>query len=174
MNIKELLPDFNAISKTDWSKPQLDTKDKGGIAMLIAAIVMVVAVFMTWTEYNITLYNRQTFSHSVTGISEWYGVFVLIFGLAAVVGVLYNHKSLVFTAAILGLIFGFILASHYPEAKIGGYYTVNSEATWKELVRQPNVKYHHISHTGKSAYMVASLVLAIISFRRIKKSANQE
>ena len=173
MNIKELLPDFNAISKTDWSKPQLDTKDKGGIVMLTAAIFMVVAVFMSWTEYNVTLYDKQTYSESVTGISQWYGAFCLIFGLAAVVGILYNHKSLAFSAAILGIIFGLMLASQYPEAKIGQF-TVNSEATWKELVRRPNVKFHHISHTGQSSYFVASLVLAIMSFRRIKKAAKQE
>jgi hypothetical protein len=94
----------------------------------------------------------------------------LIFGLAAVVGVLYNHKSLIFSAAILGIIFGVFVATNYPEVNFAGR-TVNSAATWNSLVDKPNVKYHNISHIGKSAYFVGSLVLAIMSYRRIKKAA---
>lgn len=169
MNIKSLLPDFNAISKTDWSKPQLDTKDKGGIAIFIAAIVMVIAVFRPWSYYEITTYRGEVFSAEVLGISTWYGVFSLIFALAAVVGALYNHKNLAFCAAVLGIFFGFILASHFPEVNIAGQ-TVNSEASWKALAKRPMVKYHHIKHTGMSMYFIASLVLAIVSFIRIRKS----
>jgi hypothetical protein len=54
MDLKTLLPDFNAIGKTDWSKPQLDTKDKTNLLMFVGAALMVVFVFLSWIKLTAT------------------------------------------------------------------------------------------------------------------------
>ena len=48
MDFKKLIPDFNALGKTDWTKPQVDTKDVFGLATLAAAVLMLVFVFCPW------------------------------------------------------------------------------------------------------------------------------
>jgi hypothetical protein len=178
MKITSLLPDFSAIAKTDWSKPSLDTKDKLSLFALIGAIVMVIAVFNTWTGYNITLHNKQILSAEVSGITTWYGVLCLILALAAVVGCLYGHVKLAFCAAILGIVFSLCFGGGYPEADLfesaKGFWKVNSEASWKELVTRPQVKLHSISRTGCSLYIIASIVVSILTFRKIKKSTPAE
>ena len=54
MDFAKLMPDFNAIGKTNWAKPQLDTKDLIGLAGIIAAGIMIVLVFTPWFGYEVT------------------------------------------------------------------------------------------------------------------------
>lgn len=178
MKISSLLPDFNAIVKTDWSKPVLDTKDKLSLFALIGSIVMVIAVFNTWAGYSITLYNRQTLTADVSGISTWYGVICLILALASVVGCLYGHVKLAFCAALLGLLISLLFSAGYPEAELfeaaPGTWKVDGEASWKELVNRSNVKLHSISRTGGGLYFISSIIVSILTYRKIKKSSPAE
>lgn len=178
MKLSSLLPDFSAIAKTDWSKPQLDTKDKLSLFALIGAIVMVIAVFNSWAEYNITLYNRQSISASVSGISTWYGVLCLICALAAVAGCLYGHAKLAFCSALLGLFICLFFGAGYPEAELfkafPGTWRVDGEASWNELSRRPNVKIASIDRSGHSLYFVFSIVVTILTYRKVKKSLPAE
>ena len=178
MKISSLFPDFNAIVKTDWSKPALDTKDKLSLFALVGSIVMVIAVFNTWAGYNITLHNRQTLTADVSGISTWYGVICLVLALASVVGCLYGHVKLAFCAALLGLLISVLFGAGYPEAELleaaPGIWKVDGEASWKELVDRPNVKLHSISRGGHALYVVFSIIVSILTYRKIKKSTPVE
>lgn len=178
MSIKSLLPDFSAIAKTDWSKLQLDTKDKLSLFALIGSIIMVVAVFRTWAGYNITLYRGDMISASVSGISTWYGVICLVCALAAIVGCLYNHPKLAFCAALVGLVFALFFGVGYPEADLfpafPGAWKVDGEASWKNLVTRPNVKLHSIDRGGHAMYVVFSIIVTILAYRKVKKSTPAE
>lgn len=183
MDLNNFLPDFNAIGKTDWSKPQLDTKDKTNLLMFVGAALMVVFVFLSWIKLNATLEVPLDFMDvdvkiegATMGIKTWYGVCALICGLAAVVGCLYQHVSLTFSAAVLGLVFGIVGYMSFPEVTVtetlvgmgmSETEVVKSLDDWKDGVE--GAKSSDISHLGAILYMVASAIAALIAYKKITK-----
>lgn len=104
MNFKALIPDFGAIGRTDWSKPSVDTKNVWALGAILAAVLMVIFVFLPWFGLDIPFIGPVT----RLGITLWYGIFGFIFALVAICSTLYMHYSLGFWASLLGVIMGLL------------------------------------------------------------------
>lgn len=162
MDFKTFLPDFEALKKTDWAKPQVDTKDKKNLVMLGGAVLMVVFVFLPWASYGalgITVASKL-------GIVTWYGVLAFLCAAAAVVGVLYKHTTLTFCAAALGVLFGLLGIILVPSLTVAGVTLSGSDI--KAAVDASNgVAY--VSHIGAILYLVASVVTGVVAYLKITK-----
>ena len=150
MSFQKLIPDFNAIGKTDWSKPEVDTKDTFNLVSFAGAALMVVFVFLPWCKAS---WGGIT-GDSYLGITTWYGIFGLIMALASVVGVLYKQYQLTFCAALLGIVFGIIGMVVVPDAS----------AEELEIAKALGIE---ISHIGAVLYLIASVVAAVGSYLKI-------
>lgn len=104
MDANKLLPDFNAIGKTNWSKPEMNTKDTLWLVSAIGAFLMFVFLFLPWFGIS----DEDSMGMTRMGISMWPGIFALIGTVAAIVGVLYNHNGLAFCGATLSALFALI------------------------------------------------------------------
>lgn len=162
MDFKQLVPDFQAIGKTEWGKPKVDTKDAVALAGIIAALLMVVFVFLDWFSMGVEK-GPLEISIGRSGISLWYGIIGLIGALAAVVGNLYNHKALAFSGGALGVIMGLIgwfmvpsltfMGVEMPTAKVKEFLEAGAEA----------------SHLGAILFLIAAAVVAVSAFMGIAK-----
>jgi len=152
MDFNKLLPDFNAIGKTDWAKPQVDTKDIMGLVALVGAALMLIFVFLPWCKAT---WLGQT-GDAYLGITTWYGILGFIMALVAVAGSLYKQYSFTFWAAVLGVLFGIIGMIVVPD----------TSAEELELAKMLGVK---VSHVGAILYLVASLVAGAGAFLKATK-----
>lgn len=153
MDLNALLPDFNAIGKTDWSKPEVkfDTKDVPGLAAIGGAALMLIFVFLPWCTVS-----WFGISESSLGITTWYGILGFIMALVAVAGVLYKHYSLTFCAAVVGVIFGIIGMIIVPDSS-------SAEVEMAEALGM------EISHIGAILYLVACVVAGAGAYLKITK-----
>lgn len=103
MDANKLMPDFQAIGKTDFSKPNIDTKDPMWLTTAIGALLMLIFLFLPW-------FGLSAEGESVTrmGIASWAGIFATIGTLAAIFGVLYKQDGMVFCGAALSALFALI------------------------------------------------------------------
>lgn len=162
MDFKTFLPDFEAIKKTDWAKPNLkvDTKDYTALALFAGAALMLIFVFLPWATYA-----DQVDSVSRLGITTWYGIFAFICAAAAVVGVLYNHTELALCAAVLALLFGILGVAIVPEMTYEGK-TLTSERIKEALEKNSKAS---LTHWGAYLYLVASVVTGAAAYLKITK-----
>jgi hypothetical protein len=167
MDFKKLIPDFSAIGKTNWGKPNLDTKNPMWLVMAGAALLMVVFVFLPWQSVSMN-FIITTVSDSVIGLNTWFGLFAFLFALVSVYGVLYNQKQFAFCGALLAAVFALIGCFSVPEFSytIGGW---TETLTPNELKVEIDEGRATLSHLGAILFLVASLVLAGASFLQIKK-----
>jgi hypothetical protein len=170
MDLKTLLPDFNAIGKTDWSKPNFDTKSMNLLSFL-GAVLMVAFVFFSWTK----IVDVDSSEYTKLGVTTWFGILGLVMAIGALVGVLYNHNSLTFSCAALAIVFGIIGIMVIPEMEIEGVTYTADEI--KEIVKNSKEykaqgltnKVVEISHLGAILFTVASAVTAFGAFIKINK-----
>lgn len=109
-------PDFAALGKTDWTKPQLDTKNKQWMIMAIATVVMLITIFLPWfysAGWMQELYEGKTLyeadvTASGSGFSFWYGIMAFIFTLVALASIVYKQYKFFFWATALSAIMGII------------------------------------------------------------------
>ncbi len=164
MDFKKLIPDFNAVARTDWAKPNIDTKDKMWWAMAGAALLMLVFVFVPWqtVEMRNPFGGDESGSVSVLGITTWYGILGLIATIVVVYGILYKSLQFVFCgavlAALLGIIGCFVTAGFTKDG-------VEVTAEMIDLAKMVGAK---VSHIGAILFLLASLATAGISFWQIK------
>ena len=136
MDFNLLKPDFNALGKTDWGKPQVDTKNIVALAGTVAAALMLIFVFCPWfgLEASATVkvaakaISGESADESVTrlGITLWYGIIGFVAAVAALVGHLYNHKALAFCGGVLGALMGLLGMFMYASLSKDGV-TIESE-----------------------------------------------
>ena len=163
--MRKFIPDFRAIGKTSWSKPNLDTRNPFWWAMVGAALLMVVFVFIPW----LTLKSPRI-EVSILGITWWCGILGLAFALVTVYGALYNQKQFVFCGAVLAAVMGLIALLSIPDVTYevkGKEITATSEVIKKGIA----LGVTKASHTGVILFLFASLVAAGASFLQIKKNA---
>ena len=164
MDFKKLIPDFKSVARTDWAKPNIDTKDKMWLAMAGAALLMLVFVFVPWqtVEMRNPFGGDESGSVSVLGITTWYGILGLIATVVVVYGVLYKSLQFVFCgsvlAALLGIIGCFVTAGFTKDG-------VEVTAEMIDLAKMVGAK---VSHIGAILFLLASLATAGISFWQIK------
>ncbi len=161
MDFKKLIPDFNALGKTDWTKPQVDTKDVIGLATLAAAVLMLVFVFCPWFGmWN----DQENDGIARLGITLWYGVLGFIFALVAVGGTLYRQHALTFCASVLCLVMGLLGMVCWASLKENGVEFDGEQL--KQLVELGKAFGAKISivRWGAILYFVCALVTAAGSF----------
>lgn len=173
MDFKTLLPDFEAIKKTDWKKPQVDTKNTKKLAMLICAGLMLVFVFFAWLKLSCSSGNI-TWEGAKMGIATWYGFFAFLCAVVAVAGCVYNHTTLTFCAAVLGILFALIGLMSFPEITISCTYNGKTETeVIKDVDQWENgakmFKTATKSYIGAGLYLFASIGTAVLAFLNIKK-----
>lgn len=152
MSTNKLIPDFNAIEKIDWSKPELNTKDTFSLVSFAGAALMVVFVFLPWCSAS----WEGVAGDSYLGITTWYGILGFIMALVAVVGALYKQNALTFCAAVVGVVFGIVGMVVIP-------YTTSAEV---ELAKAIGIE---ISHVGAILYLIAAVVAAAGSYLKINQ-----
>ena len=162
MDFNKLLPDFNAIGKTDWAKPQVDTKDVMGLVALVGAALMLIFVFLPWCKAT---WLGQT-GEVYLGITTWYGILGLVFALVALYGILYKQIQFVFWGAVLAVVMGLIgWLSMADITVLGREITV---AKIKESLKwDPNA--YTFGHIGAILFFFTSAALAVFSFLQINK-----
>ena len=173
MDFKTLLPDFEAIKKTDWKKPQVDTKNTKKLAMLVCAGLMLVFVFFAWLK--LTANNGVvTYEGAKMGIATWYGFFAFLCAVVAVAGCVYNHTTLTFCAAVLGILFALIGLMSFPEITVSATYRGQTDTEvikdanhWEECAKM--FKTVTTSYVGAGLYLFASIGTAVLAFLNIKK-----
>ena len=145
-----MLPDhltlnFDAILKTDWSKPQLDSKTKKSA---ISPVVMLISVFFPWCSIT---WGGEVLE-SYLGIQTWCGVLALIVAAIALAGTLYKHRSLSFWGAVAGVVFGLFGTVVVPGATAEGLEFAEAMGT-------------DFSHFGAYPYLIASVVTGVIAYK---------
>lgn len=118
MDTNKLIPDFNAIGKTDWSKPQLPQLDKNNILVLVALgglALMFISLFLPWFRIS-----GDGESVSRLGITMWNGILGFIFVVVAAGSILYNHRALALWAAAICIILAFFGFGAIPALTVEG------------------------------------------------------
>lgn len=172
MDYKEFVPDFDAVGKTDWSKPEVDTNDTMSLLALGGAALMLIFVFLPWCTFN----SDITMSVSRLGITTWYGVFGFLLALCAAAGTLYKHYTVTFAAAVCGVIFGLIGMTVVPSFTIfgqtlsGDMVKMGVEAAKAASIFGFGDSYiPTLTHTGAVLFMLASIAAGAGAFLKITK-----
>ena len=110
---KEMKPDFAALSKIDFSKPQIQKDNKMWLILAGCAVAaLIFCFFPAWWEVKAKSYNA---------FGAWYSIFAFLGVLVAVASVLYGQYKLAFWAGIfiaLMALLGFFLAPDADELKV--------------------------------------------------------
>jgi hypothetical protein len=114
--MSKFTPDFAALGNIDWSKPQLDTKNKQWLIMAGAAVVMLITIFLPWFYasgwakeiYQGEVMYKADVTASGNAFCFWYGIFAFIFTLVALVSVAYKQYKFFFWATALSAVMGII------------------------------------------------------------------
>ena len=170
--MKKFIPDFSVIAKTNWGKPNIDTKNKMWLVMAVAAVLMVVFVFIPWETVTVSI-GSMSETGSRLGITTWFGILGLISALGAVYGVFYKNLQFVFCGALLAAVMGLI-----------GWLTIVDVTNNGETMTAEEIKLAtssvgssvasafgakiSVGHIGAILFLVASLVAAGVSFLQIK------
>jgi hypothetical protein len=171
--MSKFIPDFSAIGKTNWSKPNFDTRNPFWWVMVGATLLMVVFVFIPWQTVTVTS-GPISETASRLGITTWFGVLGLLSALLAVYGVLYNQKQFAFCGALLATVWALVGCFTIVDVTKDGV-TVTAEQIEAAIVAANatialkfgvNIS---VGHTGALLFLIASLVLALVSFLQIKK-----
>ncbi len=163
MDFNKLVPDFNAVLKTDWTKPQVE-KNSIGRTGFIASVLMLVFVFLPWFSIQ-----YEDGSAMRSGITLWYGILGFLVGLVAVASNLYNQKALGFWAAVLAVLFAVIGLIVYPSLTEDGV-TLSGEKVKEsiEMAKMFEVEIY-VSRLGAIFYLLASLASGACSFLGLMK-----
>lgn len=112
--LKEMKPDFAALSKIDFSKPQIQKDNKMWLILAGCAVAaLIFCFFPAWLKYDLSFGSDKVYN----AFGAWYGVFAFLGVLVAVASVLYGQYKLAFWAGIfiaLMALLGFFLT---PDAK---------------------------------------------------------
>ena len=156
--MKKFIPDFSVIAKTNWGKPNIDTKNKMWLVMAAAVLLMVVFAFIPWQTVT-----AGSVSVSTLGVATWYGILGLVFALVVVYGVLYNQVKFVFCGAVLAALFGLLGCILIAGCSVDGEsYDAAEIATGVKLAGWK------VSHIGAILFLVASLAAGVVSYLQIK------
>ena len=167
MDFKNLKPDFGAISKTEWGKPQVDTTNLISILGVAASVLMVVFVFCPWFGFEFSAdarallraHGESTADVTRSGITLWYGIIGLFAAIVALFGNLYNNKPFAFWGGAIGAVMGLFGLFMYASLTRNG--DTESAESIKEMVKEgvgDTIRW------GAILYFVCSLVAAATAF----------
>lgn len=156
MDFKDLIPDFDAIKKTNWSQRQFDKSNKLALVAMCAIVLMAILVFLPWFRISHEVGDVTT-TLSRLGITTWYGIFAFIFTIVAAVGVLYNHRALAFWAAVICVILAIIGLVIVPSLSALGV-TIKADVV-KEMIKSGGEEIT-VSRLFNVFYLIAAVVTA--------------
>lgn len=163
MDFKKLTPDFNALGKTNFANPTVDTKNIFGVAALVASLLMVVFVFCPW--FGLAVEGESV---SRLGITLWYGILGFIFALATLCFSLYKHYNFAFFSSLVCVLMGILGMACYASLSKDGE-TLNAEEI-KLFVKAAKMagaeigKDFDVIRWGSILYFLSALVAAAGSF----------
>lgn len=160
MDFKQLLPDFSALSKTDWKSPlatKPNLKELGDLLLCLGTILMVVFLFVPWFKIS---QHGSSVTSGVFG-SAW-NIIGFILTIVALVGLLYDNAQLVFCAAALAAVCAVVSLLTYPSLTENGV-TLNGDEV-KTLV--DTVK-PEVSRLGAILFLISSAAAAVGAYLKI-------
>lgn len=160
MDFKQLLPDFSALSKTDWKSPlatKPNLKELGDLLVCLGAVLMVVFLFVPWFTAGS---GDDAVSSGAFG-SVW-NILGFILTIIALVGVLYDNAQLVFCAAVLAAVCGLISLMTYPSLTEDGV-TLKSDEV-KKFVEASKIE---TSRIGAILFLISSAAAAVGAYLKI-------
>ncbi len=169
MNWKKFLPDFGAITRTNWAQPALGKKNFGEAVMALLALVMLVAVFLPWFHYEYVLVDKTTTleSYNALGITTLWGIFGLVVAIIAAYGILYKQYAYALWAGILAVIFGCLGTGTLVDVEIDeAKAVVLKEAFEEKVLSGQSVP---VSHVGANLFMIAGAFVAALSLVQLLK-----
>lgn len=169
MNWKKFLPDFGAITRTNWAQPALGKKNCGEAVMALLALVMLVAVFLPWFHYEYVLVDKTTTleSYNALGITTLWGIFGLVVAIIAAYGILYKQYAYALWAGILAVIFGCLGTGTLVDVEIDEAKAVILKEAFEEKVLSGESV--PVSHVGANLFMIAGAFVAALSLVQLLK-----
>ena len=179
MDFKQFIPDFGAIAKTEWGKPQWGGKaDIVKLIGVIAVGAMLTFVLMPWfgLDYSDEILNKAIMRHKVlpdlptrAGITTWCGFLGFTTAVAALFGFLYNHKAIAFWASAMCILFGFCGFFVYTNIDIprslGGPMTKDEIKLWIELGNFETIRWGAVMYFISALHATAAAFAGVIGFK---------
>ena len=176
MDFKQFIPDFGAIAKTEWGKPQWGGKaDIIKLVGIIAVAAMLTFVLCPWfgVDYsdetlNEVIMKRRALPDLPTraGITTWCGFLGFTTAVAALFGFLYNHKAIAFWASVLCVFFGFFGFFVYTKLTYMGETATADELKWLvEKGRFETVRWGAVLYFIAALHATAAAFAGVIGFK---------
>jgi len=154
MSYNFLKPDVAALKAVDFKRPSIDTANPFLLVASVAALLMIVFVFLSWTKYSF-----DGLSAGVSGVSTVWGVIGLLAGLCTLASVLYRQYALAFWCAAIGAVVAVLGMFATPGFEIMG--TKIEGELLEKMLADDDTK---VSHIGAILSFIASLAAAACSF----------
>ncbi len=178
MDFKQFIPDFGAIAKTEWGKPQWGGKaDVIKLVGIIAVAAMLTFVLCPWfgVDYNDTEISRAI-KHGYLdelpdlptrmGLATWCGFLGFTTAVAALFGFLYNHKAIAFWASALCIFFGFCGFFVYTKLTYMGETATADELKWLvEKGKLETVRWGAVLYFIAALHATAAAFAGVIGFK---------
>ena len=144
---KKFIPCTENLRQTDFTKPNVETKDKRNIFLFLAAAAMLVVVFIPWFCIGFEIEDLGEFKLRSYGFDSWYGIVGGVLALVAVAGVLYKHIALTMWSSLIAMIIGLFAMNTYPTSRLvidlDAKVEKEMKNTVKEYDREPDEDYYH-------------------------------
>lgn len=159
MNFKQFIPDFGAIAKTDWAKPQFDTTNIVKLVGIIASVIMLIFVFCPW-------FGMSSGSESDVrlGITLWYGIFAFLTTCVVIASFLYDYKALAFWTSVVCILFAIIGLLSWPDLNVHGVEVPGDFIKISTSLAEQFGKKVSIVRWGAIMYLISSLVTGAAAF----------
>jgi membrane associated rhomboid family serine protease len=106
-------PDFAALSKIDFSKPQIQKDNKMWLALAGCAVAaLIFCFFPAWLKYDLSSGSDKVYN----AFGAWYGIIAFLGVLVAVASVLYGQYKLAFWAGLVIAVMALLGCFMSPDA----------------------------------------------------------
>lgn len=165
MDINNFLPNFDQLSKVDWSKPSINTNDNNRLLSLLGVVLMIVSLFVSWYTIETKL-GVGTTSEEAKITAEWYMIIAMIMTIVAAIGSIYNLDSFVSFAGIVSIIMAIIALTSYPEMVIDGI-TYSGEEVEEQIKEAKEFKLKlEESRTGAILNLIGGSIVTLSTLIR--------
>ena len=162
MDFKQFIPDFGAIAKTDWAKPQFDPTNIVKLVGIIASSMMLLFVFCPW-------FGVSEDGESVVrlGITLWYGIFAFLTTTVIVVCFLYNHNALALLASLVCILFAIIGLLSWPDLNVEGMEMPGDLIKFGAKMARMAGEEVNIVRWGAIMYLLSALLTSAAAFANV-------
>lgn len=162
MDFKQFIPDFSAIAKTDWTKPQFDATNIVKLVGIIASSLMLLFVFCPWFGVS-----EEGESVARLGITLWYGIFAFLTACVTAVCFLYDHKALAFLASVVCILLAIIGLLSWPDLNVEGMEMPGDLIKLGAKMARMAGEEVNIVRWGAIMYLLSALVTSAAAFANV-------